>query len=90
MENITEAMMLKGMISCFLIGFQCTLMLVFLICTIIDIKNAKKDLKATENWINSIELQHKFEQVILDNLNSQDDRLDVIEEKLGIKEDEDE
>lgn len=90
MENITEAMMLKGMISCFLIGLQCTLMLVFLICTIIDIKNAKKDLKSTENWIKSIELQHKFEQVILDNLNSQDDRLDVIEEKLGIKEDEDE
>lgn len=90
MENITEAMMVKGMINCFLIGFQCTLMLVFLICTIIDLKNTRKDWKKTDDWIKSIDNQLKFEGQMVDMIVKQDHRLDNIEEKLGIKEEENE
>ena len=80
----------KYLINGFLIGLQCTLMLVFIIITIIDLKNAKKQWKQTDDWIKSIELQHKFESTMADCINNNENRISNIEEKLGIKEEEDE
>ena len=76
----------KLFIQGFLIGLQCTLMLVFIIITIIDLKNTKKEWKSTESWINQIDTQLKFEAQMVDMIVKQDNRLSKIEENLGIKE----
>ena len=78
----------KLIIQGFLIGIQCSLMLVFLIVTIIDLKNTRKDWKRTDDWIKSIDTQMKFEKQMIDMIVKQDNRLDKIEENLGIKEEE--
>lgn len=78
----------KLIIQGFLIGIQCSLMLVFLIVTIIDLKNTRKDWKRTDDWIKSIDTQMKFEKQMIDMIVKQDNRLDKIEENLDIKEEE--
>ena len=70
----------------FLIGLQCTLMLIFIIITIIDLKNTRKEWKSTESWINQIDTQLKFEAQMVDMVVKQDNKLSKIEEYLGIKE----
>ena len=72
----------------FLIGLQCSLMLIFLIVTIIDLKNTRKEWKRTDDWIESIDMQMKFEKQMMDMIVKQDNRLDKIEENLGMKEEE--
>lgn len=78
----------KLIIQGFLIGIQCSLMLVFLIVTIINLKNTRKDWKRTDDWIKSIDTQMKFEKQMIDMIVKQDNRLDKIEKNLGIKEEE--
>ena len=78
----------KLIIQGFLIGIQCSLMLVFLIVTIIDLKNTRKDWKRTDDWIQSIDIQMKFEKQMMNMIVRQDNRLDKIEENLGMKEEE--
>ena len=72
----------------FLIGLQCSLMLIFLIVTIIDLRNTRKEWKRTDDWIESIDMQMKFEKQMMDMIVKQDNRLDKIEENLGMKEEE--
>ena len=78
----------KLIIQGFLIGLQCSLMLIFLIVTIIDLKNTRKEWKRTDDWIQSIDMQMKFEKQMMDMIVKQDNRLDKIEENLGMKEEE--
>ena len=78
----------KLIIQGFLIGMQCSLMLIFLIVTIIDLKNTRKEWKRTDDWIESIDMQMKFEKQMMDMIVKQDNRLDKIEENLGMKEEE--
>ena len=78
----------KLIIQGFLIGLQCSLMLIFLIVTIIDLKNTRKEWKRTDDWIQSIDMQMKFEKQMMDTIVRQDNRLDKIEENLGMKEEE--
>ena len=78
----------KLIIQGFLIGLQCSLMLIFLIVTIIDLKNTRKEWKRTDDWIESIDMQMKFEKQMMDMIVKQDNRLDKIEENLGMKEEE--
>lgn len=78
----------KLIIQGFLIGLQCSLMLIFLIVTIIDLKNTRKEWKRTDDWIQSIDMQMKFEKQMMDMIVKQDSRLDKIEENLGMKEEE--
>ena len=78
----------KLIIQGFLIGMQCSLMLIFLIVTIIDLKNTRKEWKRTDDWIESIDIQMKFEKQMMDMIVKQDNRLDKIEENLGMKEEE--
>ena len=78
----------KLIIQGFLIGIQCSLMLVFLIVTIIDLKNTRKDWKRTDDWIQSIDIQMKFEKQMMNMIVRQDNRLDKSEENLGMKEEE--
>ena len=84
-QNVEAA---KYLINGFLIGLQCTMMLVFIIITIIDLKNTKKQWKQTDDWIKSIDMQMKLEKGIVDRLVEEDERLDKIEEHLGIKKEE--
>ena len=88
MEITNNVEAAKYLINGFLIGLQCTLMLVFIIITIIDLKNTKKQWKQTDDWIKSIDNQMKFEKSMVDTMVNQDERLDKIEEHLGIKEEE--
>lgn len=76
----------KLIIQGFLIGLQCSLMLIFLIVTIIDLRNTRKEWKRTDDWIESIDIQMKFEKQMMDMIVRQDNRLDKIEENLGMKE----
>lgn len=78
----------KLIIQGFLIGLQCSLMLIFLIVTIIDLRNTRKEWKRTDDWIQSIDMQMKFEKQMMDMIVRQDNRLDKIEENLGMKEEE--
>ena len=78
----------KLIIQGFLIGLQCSLILIFLIVTIIDLKNTRKEWKRTDDWIQSIDMQMKFEKQMMDMIVKQDNRLDKIEENLGMKEEE--
>ena len=78
----------KLIIQGFLIGLQCSLMLIFLIVTIIDLRNTRKEWKRTDDWIESIDMQMKFEKQMMDMIVRQDNRLDKIEENLGMKEEE--
>lgn len=75
---------LKG----FLIGVQFVILMVMVIITIIDIKNTKKEWKQTDNWIKSIDNQMKFEKCMLDNIDSLAKKVLIIENKLGIKNEE--
>lgn len=77
---------LKG----FLIGIQFIILLIVVIITIIDMKNTKKQLNQTDNWIKSIDNQMKFEQCMLDNIDSLAKKVLIIENQLGIKEEEEE
>lgn len=88
MEITNNVEAAKYLINGFLIGLRCTLMLVFIIITIIDLKNTKKQWKQTDDWIKSIDNQMKFEKSMVDTMVNQDERLDKIEEHLGIKEEE--
>ena len=72
----------------FLIGIQCSLMLIFLIVTVIDLKNTRKEWKRTDDWIESIDMQMKFEKQMMDMIVKQNNRLDKIEENFGMKEEE--
>ena len=47
----------KLIIQGFLIGLQCSLMLIFLIVTIIDLKNTRKEWKRTRSSLSSISLE---------------------------------
>ena len=78
----------KLIIQGFLIGLQCSLMLIFLIVTIIDLRNTRKEWKRTDDWIESIDTQMKFEKQMMNMIVRQDNRLDKIEENLGMKEEE--
>ena len=75
---------LKG----FLIGVQFVILMVMVIITIIDIKNTKKEWKQTDNWIKSIDNQMKFEKCMLDNIDRKKKKVLIIENKLGIKNEE--
>lgn len=75
---------LKG----FLIGVQFVILMVMVIITIIDIKNTKKEWKQTDNWIKSIDNQMKFEKCMLDNIDSLAKKVLIIENQLGIKNEE--
>ena len=85
-----DAVAAKMLVQGFLSGLQICFFLVFIIVTVIDMRRTNKDWKSTENWIKHIENQMKFEGQMVDMIVKQDHRLDKIEEKLGIKEEEDE
>lgn len=85
-----DAVAAKMLVQGFLSGLQICFFLVFIIVTIIDMRRTNKDWKSTENWIKHIENQMKFEGQMVNMIVKQDHRLDKIEEKLGIKEEEDE
>lgn len=85
-----DAVAAKMLVQGFLSGLQICLFLVFIIVTIIDMRRTKQDWKATDNWIKNIENQMKFEKQMLDMIVKQDTRIDKIEERLGIKEEENE
>lgn len=85
-----DAVAAKMLVQGFLSGLQICFFLVFIIVTTIDMRRTNKDWKSTENWIKNIENQMKFEGQMVDMIIKQDHRLDKIEEKLGIKEEEDE
>jgi len=88
MEITNNPEVARLVIQGFLVGLQCTLMLIFIIITIIDLKNTRKEWKSTESWIAQIDKQLKFEGQMLDMIVKQDNRLDKIEEHLGIKKEE--
>lgn len=90
METINNPEIAKLIIQGFLIGLQCALMLMFIIVTIIDLKNTKKEWHTTKDWISQTENQLKFERQLIDIMTEQDSRLSKVEEKLNIKEDENE
>lgn len=77
---------LKG----FLIGIQFIILLIVIIVTIIDMKNTKKELRQTDNWIKSIDNQMKFEKCMLDNIDSLAKKVLIIENQLGIKDEKEE
>lgn len=83
-----DAVAAKMLIQGFLSGLQICFFLVFIIVTVIDMRRTKKDWKSTENWIKKLESQMKFESQMVDMIIKQDHRLDIIEEHLGIKEEE--
>lgn len=85
-----DAVAAKMLVQGFLSGLQICFFLVFIIVTVIDMRRTNKDWKSTENWIKHIENQMKFEGQMVNMIVKQDHRLDKIEEKLGIKEEEDE
>lgn len=82
MEN-TE--LISYAIKGFLIGTQLVLLLIMIIVVIIDMKNTKKELKQTDNWIKSIENQMKFEKCILNNIDELSKKILIIENQLDIK-----
>ena len=63
----------------FLIGLQCTLMLIFIIITIIDLKNTRKEWKSTESWINQVDTQLKFEAQIFCGQDDQTENVKPLE-----------
>ncbi len=77
---------LKG----FLIGVQFIILLIIIIITIIDMKNTKKELRQTDNWIKSIDNQMKFEKCMLNNIDDLAKKVLIIENQLGIKDEEEE
>lgn len=83
-----DAVAAKMLIQGFLSGLQICFFLIFIVVTMIDIRRTKQDWKSTENWIKNIDNQMKFEKQMLDMIIKQDGRLDVIEEHLGIKKEE--
>lgn len=83
-----DAVAAKMLIQGFLSGLQICFFLIFIIVTIIDMRRTKQDWKSTENWIKNIETQMKFEGQMVDMIVKQDNRLDKIEEHLGIKKEE--
>ena len=83
-DGVAAKMLIQGFLS----GLQICFFLVFIIITIIDLKNTKKQWKQTDDWIKSIDNQMKFEKSMVDTMVNQDERLDKIEEHLGIKEEE--
>lgn len=85
-----DAVAAKMLVQGFLSGLQICFFLVFIVVTVIDMRRTKKDWKSTEDWIKNIENQMKFEAQMVDMIVKQDNRLDKIEEKLGIKEEENE
>lgn len=85
-----DAVAAKMLVQGFLSGLQICFFLVFIVVTVIDMRRTNKDWKSTENWIKHIENQMKFEAQMVDMIVKQDRRLDKIEEKLGIKEEENE
>ena len=80
-----DAVAAKMLIQGFLSGLQICFFLVFIVITIIDLRRTRQDWKSTENWIAQIDKQLKFEGQMLDMIVKQDNRLDKIEEHLGIK-----
>lgn len=83
-----DAVAAKMLVQGFLSGLQICFFLVFIVVTVIDMRRTKKDWKSTENWIKNIENQMKFESQMVDMIVKQDNRLDRIEEHLGIKNEE--
>ena len=83
-DTVAAKMLIQGFLS----GLQICFFLVFIVVTVIDIRRTKQDWKSTENWINQIDKQMKFESQVVDMIVKQDNRLDKIEEHLGIKEEE--
>lgn len=83
-----DAVAAKMLVQGFLSGLQICFFLVFIVVTVIDMRRTNKDWKSTENWIKNIESQMKFEGQIVDMIVKQDARIDKIEERLGIKEEE--
>ena len=85
---MADAVAAKMLIQGFISGLQICFFLVFIVITIIDLRRTRQDWKSTENWIAQIDKQLKFEGQMLDMIVKQDNRLDKIEEHLGIKKEE--